>query len=478
MKHERIPTATSSKRFESRATACVCIGLSLALLLFSSEVAGAGSSGWRTAQEVPGVNALNVRGHASVQGIACLAASSCDAAGYYLIKPPAGTGGVYGLFVVKNRSGVWEKAHSLAHPGVSFASPTSINALSCSSVGNCALGGSAAGKGFLASEIGGVWSAAIKVPWLGSEPVQSISCGAPGDCVAVEDFANGLAGFSVESHGSWGPAIQFPGISSLGANLAEVTAVSCSATANCSVGGTYRIQNESSWRPFVAIDAAGIWSPVQPLSGFPPNLDEGDPTRGLLDSMSCTAPGMCSAGGSYSSDTAQYAFVADEVDGIWRPAQPVTGLATSGESTLVISCTGPGFCTGGGTYIADAAERGFVVSEAGGVWGSATPLPGWPDEGGVRSLSCSSVGNCAAVGSPAPHGYAQTFGALEVDGKWHPASLLPGTRHFGTQSSSAPIEVSCSKAGTCAAGGDYEALVRSGRRVIVGSEAFLIDASL
>jgi hypothetical protein len=69
-----------------------------------------------------------------------------------------------------------------------------------------------------------------------------------------------------------------------------------------------------------------------------------------------------------------------------------------------VACVAAGDCTAGGTY-ADASGRTqvFVVSERGGVWGRAQPLPGIAalnrgGNAGVTQVSCTGAGSCAAGG--------------------------------------------------------------------------------
>ena len=80
--------------------------------------------------------------------------------------------------------------------------------------------------------------------------------------------------------------------------------------------------------------------------------------------MSCPAPGSCAAGGSYLTNSGiSYAFVVSEENGRWGSPMKLPGLAALPGSedggTLVysVSCAAPGTCTAVGNY----ALQGFVT---------------------------------------------------------------------------------------------------------------------
>jgi hypothetical protein len=72
-----------------------------------------------------------------------------------------------------------------------------------------------------------------------------------------------------------------------------------------------------------------------------------------VDSLSCAAPGDCSAGGYYAgSGFAQQAFVVTEHRGVWGRAIVVPGSAAlnvGGDAEIdTVSCAAPGDCGAGG----------------------------------------------------------------------------------------------------------------------------------
>jgi hypothetical protein len=191
-----------------------------------------------------------------------------------------------------------------------------------------------------------------------------------------------------------------------------------------------------------------------------------------LNSVSCSGPGDCAAGGWYTDSQDKYqGFVMDEKNGSWGSAQPVPGLVAlnKGEDADVftVSCASPGNCAAAGNYSAGTdgyQTRPFVVDEKNGSWGTAAEVPGVEainvdGNAEVSSLSCRSAGNCSVIGEyrdAEPRG--EVFEANETDGVWGAAAELPGLAALtaGPASSATPSGlVSCTAPGDCTAAGDY-----------------------
>jgi hypothetical protein len=95
--------------------------------------------------------------------------------------------------------------------------------------------------------------------------------------------------------------------------------------------------------------------------------------------------------------------------GTWGTAKEVPGIAAldagAGAEINSLSCASPGNCSAGGEYSSDSSGHGqaFVVSQAGGIWGSAIEVPGSgalnvTGDARVSSVSCASPGDCSAGG--------------------------------------------------------------------------------
>jgi hypothetical protein len=128
-----------------------------------------------------------------------------------------------------------------------------------------------------------------------------------------------------------------------------------------------------------AVAVGGAWGTAQELPGSAALNSDGGAE---IVSVSCGSPGGCSAGGSYtdSSGHAQ-AMVDAQTNGAWGTAEEVPGIATldtgGGATITSVSCASAGNCSAGGDY-SDGSGHGqaFVVSQAGGTWGTAKEVPG------------------------------------------------------------------------------------------------------
>jgi hypothetical protein len=262
---------------------------------------------WGRAVEVPGLGALNQGGFAEVGSVSCGPAGSCAA------------------------GGVYEDGHG-------------------------------DGQGFVVSEKNGQWSRAIEVPGLhalntgGAARIYSVSCGSPGNCVAggsyslAGDLGDGQGFATVERNGRWGNAAEMPSRKPVtkGQYYAAVASVSCTPEGPCTVAGYYSGRDPEG---FVVSENNGHWSEAikVPTLGLPVNGDQ-------IFSVSCPAPGSCAAGGSYLTNSGiSYAFVVSEENGRWGSPMKIPGLAAlpgsqdGGTEVYSVSCAAPGTCTAGGS---------------------------------------------------------------------------------------------------------------------------------
>jgi D-alanine-D-alanine ligase-like ATP-grasp enzyme len=264
--------------------------------------------------------------------------------------------------------------------------------------------------------------------------------------------------------GTWGAAVELPGIAALnqGGN-AQTDSVSCASAGNCSVGGSYT-DSSGAIQAFVASETHGTWGTAEEVPGTA-TLNQGGQAQ--VSEVSCASAGNCSAGGSYlDSSASSEAFVVKETHGTWGTAKEVPGTATLGGGAGVdaLSCASAGNCSAGGSYKDISGHfQAFVVKQTHGTWGTAREMPGTAtlNQGGdahVGAMSCASAGNCSAGGSYTDgSGNTQVFVVKQTNGTWGTAEEVPGTAtlnqggFLGTQLDS----VSCGSAGNCAAGGYY-----------------------
>ncbi len=361
---------------------------------------------------------------------------------------------------------------------------THILTVSCASAGNCAIGGysDTTDRPLVANERNGAWGAPRYFAWPRAVPaanfghVDSVSCGAAGNCSAGGAYLTGGSGspFSApsqaflvsESHGRWGSALAVPGLAARDAGgAADTTSVSCASAGNCAAGGYFQ-GDLSANKPFVVSETRGTWG-----RAVVPRVPAAAQNQGSVSitAVSCASPGNCVAVGP--------AFMASEKNGTWSAAQVIPGLeapdsALNGGADSV-SCPSAGNCTIGGTY--DRGAQGFTVSEHHGTWGAARPLKGAvmrePNSLGTVQVSCASAGRCVAGASF--HDFSENgpaFVATETSGHWGTARPVPGLAALSKSGPASVTSASCSAEDLCAVGGS--SIGRAGRL-----RAFVVTSS-
>jgi hypothetical protein len=203
---------------------------------------------WGAATQLPGAAALNAGGQSGLYSVSCTSAGNCAAGGSYLNA--AGDGEA---LLTTEHHGVWSTAEEV--PGIAALNDggtSELNSVSCGSPGNCDAGGFyAAGtsvQAFIVIEKNGSWGQAEEVPGTMAlntgmdASILSLSC-TSAECGAGGSYAGGQnrqqAFIVTERSGSWGPAAEVGGTAKLNTGgRAEVASVSC-ASGLCSAGGFY-----------------------------------------------------------------------------------------------------------------------------------------------------------------------------------------------------------------------------------------------
>src|SRR6185437_15199783 len=325
-------------------------------------VAGERNGTWGTAREVPGSAALNQGGAAAASSVSCAVAGDCAAGGFYTDSSRREQ-----AFVASEVNGIWQKAIEV--PGTAALNrgrAAAASSVSCASAGNCAAGGSyissGDGRAFVASEVSGIWQAAIQVPGTaalnqgGGARVDSVSCASAGNCAAAGGYTDSSgreqAFVAGEVNGIWQKAIEVPGTAVLNqGGHAAVGSVSCASAANCAAAGSYT-DSSGHAQAFVASEVNATWAAAGELPGTAA-LNQGGHAGAF--SVSCASAGNCAAAGSYtdSSGHAQ-AFVASEVNATWAAAGELPGTAALNQGGHAgagsVSCASAGNCAAAGGY--------------------------------------------------------------------------------------------------------------------------------
>src|ERR1022692_1279649 len=133
----------------------------------------------------------------------------------------------------------------------------------------------------------------------------------------------GQSAAAVRAAGSWGRAIEVPGLGALNAGDAGVSSVSCASAGNCAAGGYYQ-DRHGHQQGFVVSERNGRWGRAIEVPGLGALNQGGDAGVG---SVSCASAGSCAAGGDYTDgDHHGQGFVAVEKNGRWGTAIGGPGL--------------------------------------------------------------------------------------------------------------------------------------------------------
>jgi hypothetical protein len=384
---------------------------------------------WGAAQSVPSVESLNTGDAARLKALSCAAPGNCGGTGYYsdssgtdhsfVVAESGGTwtgaievpgdmpvagkdsrsfaescpavgrctiggflhdsaGNLVGDVDSQTPNHVWGTA--LPVPGLPTTGfESEVTTVSCRSAGNCVAGGTidtTTGpvmiQAFVVSETNGLWHQARMVAAAknkgGEGFVQQVSCGSPGNCVAVGYYspATGLftAFIEVEKNGVWQPYMALSGLGT----YAGLLAVSCASAGNCTAGGQYRTA-PATYEPFVVTQQNGKWGKPAEVPGDRA-LNSGH--NMYVSQVSCVSPGNCAAAGVYTRNTIhgpEYTWVSGQRHGAWGNAAAVpnlNALNSGGDAEpFGLSCATLGSCGMVGEYTDGGKNtQPFVVSGA------------------------------------------------------------------------------------------------------------------
>ncbi len=224
----------------------------------------------------------------------------------------------------------------------------------------------------------------------------------------------------------------------IGGQDGVLVSVSCLSAGECTAIGGYSATG-SSGLPVAASESGGVWDQGEALAA--PTAAN---TFRDLRSVSCTGAGDCvsvgndepsSVVGPIPTPTTSRPVIVSETGGVWGTAEAVTLPAdASGQYASLdsVACQSPGNCVAVGGYEAASTGYPMVITETDGVWGRAAKLtlpPPFSNKsryglGTLESVSCASAGNCTAVGQYLPSGIhgAIMMIVTEVNGVWGPAT--------------------------------------------------------
>jgi hypothetical protein len=272
---------------------------------------------WGQAEQVPG-------SAGPIITMSCPAAGTCLAGGLGKASPTT----PFTAFLVSEQNGRLGRARPVPGLSRLPSGHSVVDSVSCASTSGCAVGGTLTDRSgnvqaFVANEDHGVWGRARLMPGLaalnlgGHAVLTQISCGAAGFCSAGGWYLNlkgrvrQQAWVATEVGGHWRRAEKVPGTTALntGGN-AGVSSVSCIA-ASCVAGGWYRAATQRAASGFLVVERHGSWGRAAQVRGLAA-LNTGG--SAAVTSVSCARRGWCAAVGEYAdrSSGETRMFVASE----------------------------------------------------------------------------------------------------------------------------------------------------------------------
>ena len=450
-----------------RPAGIVTAGLLAAVMVMVAAAPGAEavSTGWTEVVAVVPANADTSQG-ATFGAVSCAAPGDCTAVGGYYDSSNNSQG-----LMLTETSGSWA-------PGVEAPLPAnvtrglSLDSVSCSSPGNCtAIGNyydsSGNPQGLLLTETSGSWATGVE-PVLPADAgtntgasLSWVSCTAPGDCTAIGSYTDSSGDVQglllTETSGSWAAGVEAVLPADAGTNPSVyMNWVSCAAPGDCTAVGQYAASS-GGYEGLLLTETAGSWAAgVQPVLPANASANAGS----ILGSVSCAAPGDCTAIGSYTDSSGNgQGLLLTETSGSWAAVEAVMPQnigANPAISLRSVSCAAPGDCTAVGDVRTGNDTQGLLLTESSGTWapGLVAPLPG-PGGPGVTvhlfSVSCAAPGDCTAIGYFAGANGVPGVLLTQTSGTW--TTTAPPLPPDGI-ADVFPQSVSCAAPGNCSAVGN------------------------
>jgi hypothetical protein len=276
------------------------------------------------------------------------------------------------------------------------------------------------------------------------------------------------------------PSLPSGAATGAGQQGAFLDGLTCASAGDCTAVGGYT-DTTGSGQAMVVTETNGVWAAAKKLtlpSGYNTTADD---QSAYLSAVTCTGAGNCIAVGSYYDGTGdsddQQAMIATETSGTWASAKlALPGDAGPGSDVFhaglnTVTCSGPGDCVAGGYYLDSNGPNDYqamLVKDTGGTWtaaklalptGAVTTPSG--QSAGLNSITCTSAGNCVGGGyyedADTPHPDYQAMVASETNGTWaQPTEVtIPANHTTNGDEDAAVISVACTAPGDCVAVGSY-----------------------
>jgi hypothetical protein len=190
-----------------------------------------------------------------------------------------------------------------------------------------------------------------------------------------------------------------------GTYWSELTGVSCASATSCTAVGDYQLTDHGESLPFAEHWDGSTWN-VQTMPSPPGALDI------RLRAVSCPSATSCTAVGDYDSSAYPAPTFAEYWDGSTWTIQTMPSAEPADHFALLngVSCTAPGKCTAAGWYIqAGHGGKQLIEQHYGSRWRKISPVSGSSMPGQPQAVSCTARNNCTVVGLGASGAMAERW---------------------------------------------------------------------
>ena len=378
---------------------------------------------WGNAQSVSGITPDPAVGDSQLGSLTCGTPDFCIATGSVV-----GSDGVQRNFLLPETDGVWSTATMVDFSSLPGATDGWVLGLSCPAENSCTAVGYYDGPSgqlpFTMDEtpadgwgqpqpVAGLDSLETGTTTQANSALWTLSCGAPGDCLAGGYYVGATAEvpFTVaESDGAWGSATAIPGLAAFNTGSGQagvVNGVSCPDASDCTVAGITTSRDASGTttaQVFTLDESQGKWGTANALAlpssatlgtGLPPAFPGGP-------ALSCRAAGDCVLGipatvTAGKSTTNQFLTATEASSGSWTTATTIPGIPAGDDSSANgLNCES-GACYVYGSYNAgSAASTPFIATSlSASGFGTAQTITNLPKTAGSLIISCADPGYCA-----------------------------------------------------------------------------------
>jgi hypothetical protein len=463
----------------SRARQAAVIALNSALVVGTSATAGLwaiGSAsatpptpGWTTQQGPTPTGPNAPTGDGEITDESCVSAVFCAAVGSYEDSHT----NTYNMLDVLNGT-TWTSVEApvpgpmdTSEPGTEMYSVSCLPDETCFAVGGYQTSDGQA-AGFIDTYSSGQWTSAMAPDPAGistTDPatyLKSVDCTLDGTCVAVGTYLDsdntGVGLIETYTGGAWS-AMAAPATSAAAATDVYMSTVSCWSAGDC--GATAMYKDPAGYALETLQSTGGVWS----AEGVTLPSDAADTDQDALFFKTSCSAGQCLAVGTYKQTGDKAApLLAHYLDGSWTVSKgPVPSDASSPEQGYLKSpsCTADGSCSAVGVYVVGSEPKGLITTvNDTSTTSVSSPLPAnaaSADGAELDGISCVSADNCTAVGGYVPVGSAESpLQITETNGVWSATGpTLPSNADTGTSTTADFKAVSCTARGACDAGGSF-----------------------